>query len=46
MLQDTTAPIEEVQDVRAIALDDMYNEGIRIHVFINELLLTPLTLAV
>ena len=46
MLEDTTAPVKDVQDVRAIALSDMRDEGIRIHAFVNELLLTPLTLAI
>ena len=46
MLDTTTAPIEEVQDVRAIALLDMHTEGVRIHLFVDELLSTPLNLAV
>lgn len=44
MLDTTTAPVIEAQDVRAIALLDMYTEGVRVHIFLDELLLTPFNL--
>ena len=45
MLDTTIAPVEEVQDARAIALLDMHTEGVRIHMFVDELLSTPLNLS-
>ena len=44
MLDTTTPPVIEAQDVRAIALLDMYTEGVRVHIFLDELLLTPFNL--